>query len=67
LTQNTKGRLLWQFRVTCLIFVPWSEDHHLEVQEVKRSVVAAMRTSLHLIYGALKSGKPFDPALTLAA
>lgn len=30
-------------------------------------VGAAMRKLLHLIYGVLKSGKPFDPALALAA
>jgi len=36
----------------------------------KRPIVivgAAMRKRLHLIYGVLKSGKPFDPALALAA
>jgi transposase len=30
-------------------------------------VGAAMRKLLHLIYGVLKSGKPFDPAVALAA
>jgi transposase len=30
-------------------------------------VGAAMRKLLHLIYGVLKSGKPFDPALAAAA
>jgi transposase len=30
-------------------------------------VGAAMRKLLHLIYGVLKSGKPFDPALALTA
>lgn len=30
-------------------------------------VGAAMRKLLHLIYGVLKSGKPFDPALAMAA
>jgi transposase len=30
-------------------------------------VGAAMRKVLHLIYGVLKSGKPFDPALALSA
>jgi hypothetical protein len=30
-------------------------------------VGAAMRKLLHLIYGVLKSGKPFDPALAIAA
>ena len=30
-------------------------------------VAAAMRKLLHLIYGVLKSGKAFDPALALAA
>ena len=28
---------------------------------------AAMRKLLHLIYGMLKPGKPFDPALAMAA
>ena len=30
-------------------------------------VGAAMRKLLHLIYGVLKSGKPFDPAVAMAA
>jgi hypothetical protein len=30
-------------------------------------VGAAMRKLLHLIYGELKSGKPFDPELAMAA
>jgi transposase len=30
-------------------------------------VGAAMRKLLHLIYGVLKSGRSFDPALALAA
>jgi transposase len=30
-------------------------------------VGAAMRKLLHLIYGVHKSGKPFDPAVALAA
>jgi hypothetical protein len=30
-------------------------------------VGAAMRKLLHLIYGLLKSGKPFDPAVALDA
>jgi hypothetical protein len=30
-------------------------------------VGAAMRKLLHLIYGVLKSGKPFDPTVALAA
>jgi len=30
-------------------------------------VGAALRTLLHLIYGVLQSGKPFDPALAMAA
>ena len=30
-------------------------------------VGAAMRKRLHLIYGVLKSGKPFDPAVAMAA
>jgi hypothetical protein len=30
-------------------------------------VGAAMRKLLHLIYGVLKSGKPFDPVVALAA
>jgi hypothetical protein len=31
------------------------------------TVGAAMRKLLHLIYGVLKSGKPFDPALAMGA
>jgi transposase len=30
-------------------------------------VGAARRKLLHLIYGVLKSGQPFDPAVALAA
>jgi transposase len=30
-------------------------------------VGAAMRKLLHLAYGVLKSGRPFDPALTLSS
>jgi transposase len=30
-------------------------------------VGAAMRKLVHLIYGVLKSGKPFDPAVAMAA
>jgi transposase len=30
-------------------------------------VVAAMRKLLHLVYGVLKSGRPFDPAIALPA
>jgi hypothetical protein len=30
-------------------------------------VGAAMRKLVHLIYGVLKSAKPFDPALAMAA
>jgi transposase len=30
-------------------------------------VGAATRKLLHLIYGVLKSGKPFDPAVAMAA
>jgi transposase len=52
--------------------------HHPAVQALaerlrargKRPMVivgAAMRKLLHLIYGVLKSGKPFDPAIALAA
>ena len=29
-------------------------------------VVAAMRKLLHLVYGILKSGRPFDPVLALS-
>ncbi|MGO8948348.1 MAG: hypothetical protein ACLQUY_11945 [Ktedonobacterales bacterium] len=29
--------------------------------------IAPMRKLLHLIYGELKSGKPFDPSVALAA
>jgi transposase len=32
----------------------------------KQIVCAAMRKLLHLAYGVLKSGKPFDPAIALA-
>lgn len=33
----------------------------------KVAVIAAMRKLVHIIYGVLKSGKPFDPARHLAA
>jgi len=29
-------------------------------------VLAAMRTLLHLVFGLLKSGKPFDPEFGIA-
>lgn len=32
----------------------------------KQIVCAAMRKLLHLVYGVLKSNKPFDPALAIA-
>ena len=32
----------------------------------KQIVCAAMRKLLHIAYGVLKSGKPFDPELALA-
>jgi len=32
----------------------------------KQIVCAAMRKLLHIVYGVLKSGKPFDPALAVA-
>ena len=52
--------------------------HNLEVHALaerlrapgKRPMVivgAAMRKVLHLIYGVLMSGKPFDPAVALVA
>ncbi|HEY8327637.1 MAG TPA: IS110 family transposase, partial [Rhodanobacter sp.] len=31
----------------------------------KQVVVAAMRKLVHLIWGVLKSGRPFDPAIGL--
>jgi len=32
----------------------------------KEIICAAMRKLLHLVYGVLKSGKPFDPLIALA-
>ncbi|MFZ6046813.1 IS110 family transposase, partial [Pseudomonas sp. CR3202] len=32
----------------------------------KQIVCAAMRKLLHIAYGVLKSGRPFDPKLALA-
>ncbi|MGS7254336.1 transposase [Pseudomonas anuradhapurensis] len=32
----------------------------------KQIVCAAMRKLLHLVYGVVKSGKPFDPQIALA-
>ncbi len=33
----------------------------------KQVICAVMRKMLHLVYGVLKSNKPFDPGIALAA
>lgn len=49
-----------RFNPVLRAFAERMRDHGLRPQQV---VIAVMRKLLHLVYGVLKSGRPFDPAI----